>query len=453
MSGTPTPGRAPTVPAPGTALSDAAIAELGSTEAGAEALGALSDGAHTRRLLLFRVLLDALDSDALPPGRRAAAREHGALLEAADRAAPRQARRVMFYPLTGPWAETCVRQLDRGTPDHRDIDHLGPVAAAAAARAGLTFRTRVTPHHDGIALPTLGLLRHAGPARWAELHGRRDTLTIRPLGARPAELRRDAAGHWHSHDPRWSPLPTLSGGPRPVLLDDLDPCRATPGAATPAGPPHQRAHWRAMWRRALPLLRLGGAARAADLALLDCVVPLPGPTATGRHTSHTRDGAFGAVLASPPPSPELFAAGLVHELQHAKLAALTELVALHTADDTSRHWAPWRPDPRPFDGLLHGAYAHLALAALWQRLALTRENPLARDDAWAAHARCAAQVGAVLPVLRGARPLTDPGRAFVKAMTARHSRLADHPPPREHRVRAAAYVDTARSLWHRHHPQ
>lgn len=445
-------GRGGVVSVAGAVLSDAEVRELGSTEAGAGALAVLADGAHTRRLLLFRVLLDALDSGGLPPAQRAAAREHGALLEAADRAAPGQARRVMFYPLTGPWAENCVRQLDRGAPDHRDIGHLGPVAAAAAARAGLSFRTRVTPHRDGIALPTLGLLRHSGPARAAELHGSGDRLVIRPAGGPAAELRRTAAGRWSSRDPRWSPLPTLAGGPRPVLLDDLDPCRVTPGAATPAGSPQQRAHWQAMWRRALPLLRLGGAARAAELALLDCVVPLPGPTATGRHTSHTRDGAFGAVLASPPPSPELFAAGLVHELQHAKLAALHDLLPLHTAGPAPRHWAPWRPDPRPFDGLLHGAYAHLALAALWQRLALTREDPVARDDAWAAHARCAAQVGAVLPALRGARPLTDAGRAFVKAMTARHSRLADHPPPPEHRVRAAAYVDTARSLWHRHHP-
>jgi HEXXH motif-containing protein len=231
-----------------------------------------------------------------------------------------------------------------------------------------------------------------------------------------------------------------------VLLDDLDP---GPFGARDALRPEERARWAGLWRDALPLLGLGGAARSAELALLDCIVPTLG--GDGGHTSGTSSTAFGAVMASPPPGPAHLAAGLAHELQHAKLTALSELTPLHTAGREPRHWAPWRPDPRPFDGLLHGTYAHLALAGFWQHLAVAVDDAAGRDYAWGAHARCWTQVGAVLPMLRGSRGLTDAGRMFVEAMAERHERLREPSPPDGHLVRAAAYVETARTVWLRQH--
>ncbi|PJT49546.1 HEXXH motif domain-containing protein, partial [Streptomyces albidoflavus] len=83
--------------------------------------------------------------------------------------------------------------------------------------------------------------------------------------------------------------------------------------------------------------------------------------------SGTRREAFGAVLSSEPPDAAGFAETLVHETQHIKLAALAALTPLHHAGPAPRHFAPWRPDPRPFDGLWHGVYSHLALADWWLR--------------------------------------------------------------------------------------
>jgi hypothetical protein len=54
-------------------------------------------------------------------------------------------------------------------------------------------------------------------------------------------------------------------------------------------------------------------------------------------------------------------------LQHAKLNALTEVVDLVGPDDGRRYYAPWRPDPRPLFGLLHGAYAHAGVVGFWRR--------------------------------------------------------------------------------------
>ncbi|WP_049579150.1 aKG-HExxH-type peptide beta-hydroxylase [Streptomyces sp. SBT349] len=276
------------------------------------------------------------------------------------------------------------------------------------------------------------------------------------MGTRPpAEIHRGADGAWSSPDPRWLALHTLDGGPHPVLLDDLDPGPFAPGER-PALAPEERARWSSLWRDALPLLGLGGAARSAELALLDCIVPTPGraaPETEGAHSSGTSSTAFGAVMASPPPGPAQLAAGLAHELQHAKLTALSELAPLHTAGPERRHWAPWRPDPRPFHGLLHGTYAHLALAGFWQRLAVGLDDAGERDRAWAAHARCFTQVGAALPVLACSRALTDAGRVFVGAMAEHHARLREPAPPEGHLVRAAAYVETARTVWLRRYPR
>ncbi len=127
------------------------------------------------------------------------------------------------------------------------------------------------------------------------------------------------------------------------------------------------------------------------------------------------------------------------------------MMTLHHAGPAPRHFAPWRPDPRPYDGLLQGAYSHLALADFFQRGALAATLPTLRDAAWAQHARYQAQVGAVLPALVGSGDLTVRGRKFVDRMVEVYERLAEQPPPRGHAARATAYVQAARALWNRRH--
>ena len=206
--------------------------------------------------------------------------------------------------------------------------------------------------------------------------------------------------------------------------------------------------WRRAWREAEPWLRLGDGGRAREAeALLTCLVPLAG--ATSAEHSATMGDAFGALLSSTPANGLKLAGALVHELQHTKLLALSAVTRLHTADATARYWAPWRTDPRPFDNVFQGAYAHLALADFHLAVARAAESPAVRDSAWAAHCRCRQQVEAALPQLLGARTLTPEGRTLVNAMAAHHTRLKGHTPPDGHLARAAAYVETRRVLWRR----
>ncbi|MFD7893474.1 aKG-HExxH-type peptide beta-hydroxylase [Streptomyces sp. NPDC059743] len=459
------------------AVPETVLRELGRTEGGSEALGLLVRDQHTRRLVLLRALLDAAEAapPALcPPEALDRLRQDWALLEAAERADRAAVRAVLLYPLAGPWAQSCLRGLTATgltatgrvpAPELRaDLDHFSALAAAAAIRARLPFTARLTAHDGLLALPTLGALRtEPGPPAPVDAELAEERLTLCQKGAAPVTVRITAEGA-RADDPRWLPvltLPAVRPGAAPVPLDDLDPYRTAGSglerhglsAVTSLGD-DDRTTWARSWAGVEPLLRIGGPHRPAEAAaLLHCVVPLappPGAAPTGEgaaHTSGTRREAFGAVLSSRPATAAFFASMLVHELQHTKLAALAALVPLHHEDATPRHFAPWRSDARPFDGLLQGAYSHLALADYWQRFALGAERLSHRDLAWAEHARCREQVGAVLPALAGSGALTPEGRVLVNEMISVYHRLADTPPPPGHLTRAVAYVRTARMIW------
>ncbi|WP_405938807.1 HEXXH motif-containing putative peptide modification protein [Streptomyces sp. NBC_00726] len=448
---------------------DHVLRELGRTEGDAASLGLLVRDQDTRRLVLLRAVLDAAEAapaTVCPPPLLDRLRADWALLEAAEHADRGAVRTVLFHPLAGPWAQRLLGGLTAEAaagPDLlADLAHLTALVAAAGARAGVEFRVRLGPRGGLLSLPTLGAVRaDTGPV---ELHCRAGELTVRPAVGAPFTVRVQPDGATSSADPRWVPLvmlPATVPGAGPVVLDDLDPYRTGGGGLAGHGlsgsaqlDDWERKAWTESWSGVEPLLRLGGEHRLTEAAvLLRCMVPLgppPGSGPTGRsaaHCSGTRREAFGAVLSSKPATAAYFASTLVHELQHTKLAALCALVPLHHEDATPRHFAPWRPDPRPFDGLLQGAYSHLALADYWQRFALHARRVAHRDPAWAEHARCRQQVGAVLPVLAGSAALTAEGRTLVNEMITLYHRLEDSPPPTGHLARAEAYVSTAKVIW------
>ncbi|WP_406092615.1 aKG-HExxH-type peptide beta-hydroxylase [Streptomyces sp. NBC_01013] len=451
------------------AIPDRALRELGRTEGGTDSLGLLVRDQDTRRLVLLRAVLDAAaaaPTTVCPPPVLDRLYADWSLLEAAERADRAAVRTVLFHPMAGPWVQsllgglTSVTAAGPGLP--ADLTHLTALAAAAAIRAGVRCTARLAPRGGFVSLPTLGAVRvDSGPVELVHIAGE---MAIRPAGGPSLVARTQPDGTVTSADPRWLPvlpLPALLPGTGPVPLDDLDPYRTGGGGLPRHGlsmavrmDDHERKAWAACWSQMEPLLRAGGEHRLIEAAvLLRCVVPLGHPPGSGAdaggaaHCSGTRREAFGAVLSSRPATPVYFASTLVHELQHTKLAALGELVTLHHEDPVPRHFAPWRSDPRPFDGLLQGAYSHLALADYWQRYALGAQRVTPRDMAWAEHARCREQVGAVLPVLAGSAGLTREGRLLVNEMITLYHRMDDCPPPPGHLARAQAYVSTVKVIW------
>lgn len=492
-------------------VSDQALAELGRTEGGPDTLAHLVRDQDTRRLLVLRAVLDAVDGAdeaVCPTAMRARVRADWALLVESDRVGqagngqrtaagsgvkhppgpaspphdsaglPRSpARDRLAYPLLGPWAKRCLSGLnaqsgasaqDRAWELARDLAHFSTVAAAAAARAGLSFAVRLTARNGVLTLPSLGALHTVeGGDTVVDVLCRDGRLTVRQSGATDIVVYPETGvGAW-SGSRAWTPayaLPGLVEGAGVMPLDDLDLYRAVQN-----GPRHQelsgpttltdaeRKQWVQAWAVTAEALRLGGDQRVAEaVVLLRCLVPLAMPPASSPGSdqgscSATRREAFGAVLSSIPPTPSTFAATLVHELQHAKLAAVSEMVTLHHAGPDERYFAPWRPDARPYDGLLQGTYSHLALADYFRRCAESAPGRVDRETSWGLYARYREQVAAALPPLVASPHLTRRGRRFVDGMVVAYERLSECPAPRGHAARAAAYVRAARTLWQQRH--
>ena len=103
---------------------------------------------------------------------------------------------------------------------------------------------------------------------------------------------------------------------------------------------------------------------------------------------------------------------LVHEMQHVKLTALCDLMDLFDPDDSNTYQVPWRPDPRPVDGVLNGTYAYLAVGELWRSRSRERAGSQARGQFLECRSRAEHGIG----ILLNGRALTPAGERFVQGM-------------------------------------
>jgi HEXXH motif-containing protein len=82
-----------------------------------------------------------------------------------------------------------------------------------------------------------------------------------------------------------------------------------------------------------------------------------------------------------------------------------------------RGYAPWRDDPRPHVGLLHGAYAHLGVAAFWRRRTTAETDRAVLRHAGVEYVRWREAALEVCDGLLSEAPLTALGRRFVLGMS------------------------------------
>ncbi|WP_016907458.1 aKG-HExxH-type peptide beta-hydroxylase [Streptomyces xiaopingdaonensis] len=337
---------------------------------------------HHRRLVLLRALWERT-AELGPPSPHFTAAWR--LLEAAEHRSPAAVRRVLLYPTVGLRLAAALSAPEG--PRASALAGFGEIACAAAVAARVPAVHRLAPPSDSAVLPGLGRFTAIG----GEL-----TLPYARAAVRPRRLPGAAA-----------------------RLDDVEPLHAADG--TPTGVRTDRRTWSARFGAALGALTAVDAAGAAEVrSLLQCVLPLPEPPRGGGHSSMTLRAAPGAVFTTLPADAHSFAAVLVHEIQHTKLALLDVLRPLHTARNRERYEVGWRSDPRPVEAALQGTFAHLALAELWHRLATGRPPRAAAvprsHEAWQQTARTLAQ-------LRESAELTYEGRQFVRGMVLRHTRL------------------------------
>ncbi|WP_461031029.1 aKG-HExxH-type peptide beta-hydroxylase, partial [Streptomyces sparsus] len=189
--------------------------------------------------------------------------------------------------------------------------------------------------------------------------------------------------------------------------------------------------------------------RAAELLGLACrtVVPLP-PAPRFRNASASYSEAFGSALISLPGDARELAVTAVHEARHSVLNALLHQLPLcgDTRPDGSPlllH-APWRGDPRPPSGLLHGVYAFAGVAAFWR----VERHSLTGPEAVLAHFEYALwrqAVGEVAETLRHHEVLTAWGRRFVDRVADEAAGWADDHVPEASRAPALAELADRRA--------
>ncbi|WP_246052838.1 aKG-HExxH-type peptide beta-hydroxylase [Actinocorallia herbida] len=340
------------------------------------------------------------------------------LLEDLEARHPEPAAVVLRYPPVRAWARAALL-------GHAPPEFLGNIAAAVAVRCGEDGPGPA----DGmpLELPSLGKAADDRPAgEWAV---RKGAVTV---GGEELDL----------DGPGWRALGRAGVAGADILLDDIAAHR------TPGLPPGSFGGRRRQWERLLGeaggvLLRRHWSVAAELRALVRSIAPLPGPGQ--RHA--TVPGAFGCVAMTLPPDPVAAAMTLAHEVQHAKMAALQAEVPLVRPDHQELFYAPWRRDPRPALGLLHGAYAHLGVTGFWRR-------QRAAQDGTHAHVQFVRWRDSTLTAcadLLAAGCLTEAGDFFVRTMRGSLTSWLDEPVPDRARRLAREQTLGHRLRWQEEH--
>ena len=392
-------------------------------------VGELRKAERSRRLLLMRGLLGLLRQDADAGVGAAGA---WALLERAQRVVPQAVEEIVMAPGTGIWVTSVLRQLRDDTPARPlplwvAAGRLSAMAAAAATHARLSFSLDVPIQRGIVSLPGLGCARfeERGQREWAIVRATGEGGSLRIVDAAGAEVR--TGPDWRHHAPGWSPICRLAVGPRSnaldLVLDEHDPYR---NFSAPQEPrllsEREKEIWRLSLTEAWHILTRDDPVVAEEIRCGPLLSLAPSAAREKfRPSSSSAGEAFGGISASLPDTPSQFAATLVHEFQHIKLGALIHLEPMvkraeSPEDRLELFYAPWRDDPRPLEGLVHGVYAFFGVARFWRA---RRRNSEGLDSLFAdfEFALCRDQVWSVLKSLEGHHRLTAAGRRLVDLLT------------------------------------
>jgi HEXXH motif-containing protein len=380
---------------------------------------------ESRRLLLVSVLLDEIAARPGVLGPLAPVEDVLEILAEAQRTTPDAMRDLLMNPGVGSGCAYALRRLRGGArssaPLFLDLGVVHALAFAAAARAGLTWSTRL-PLRDGhVMLHAYGLAHFPEGAAEATVEASTEDGRIRfHDGHRELLVPVDGSdSNQEAGGPEWWALRRIEAGDDlrlSVWLDDLDPMRDLGDPIPPARlDPAAFARWQALIVDAWELLCRDYPAEAEAMAGgITSIVPLK--HLPGWDTRSASNGeAFGGVMVSEPPDATIMAVSLVHEYQHIKLGALLHLIRLTEQDDGSLYYAPWRDDPRPLGGLIQGIYAFFGIARFW-RTRLRKVHGDERELAVYEYAYALQQTVESVHIGLAASGLTEAGRELLSGL-------------------------------------
>lgn len=342
------------------------------------------------------------------------------VIQQADARNPGKLDDVLSHPYFRVWTVQCLQDLGTGGPEEHGnaslagqaTGRLASIAAVIALQVGISAKLTVPVRNDLLYLPSLGGIRvdfpHHPDGVAIEIAGDEDFTVV-------AGSHRWNAGSQES-SAQWLPVRRLAAAEIVVCLEDIDPyrdCHQWPAASRLDD--IQVTEWRSMFLEAWRIIKEDHGEYAEAMAAgLTTVTPLSAP-ATDRAVSATARHAFGAVGIALPSDPVILALLLLHEFQHVKLGGILDIYDLYDKDDGRLFNAPWREDPRPLEGLLQGAYAHITVTDFWR----TRRNI---DNGTAAIAadqhfnQWHPLTAAAIETLTASGSLTEHGHRFVAGM-------------------------------------
>jgi HEXXH motif-containing protein len=353
----------------------------------------------SKRMAQLRAILDAVDDDT---AAKAGVRESFQALARAQRHDPRVVAELLASPQVGAWAATCLRLLTSGastSPLWSHLAHLGAIAAVAALRADHSARVMVPVRAGAVHLPTFGRAFVASKEELVECvidRGRTLLDGAPPVAWEPVRILRAFAG----------------GVPLRVQLDDVDPYWSSFGMPTAARLSADELEvWGDRLAEAWRVLANRHPHRLDTMAAaIRCVVPVQQAGRVGAVSASSVD-APGAIALTEPVSPLRLAATLIHESQHYRLASLHDVRRLYTTPPPQLRYSPWRNDPRPLSGVVHGLMAFTGVADFWSR----ERTDQATELEYARHVR---QLHVAHRVAAAAPDLTALGKAVVAALGA-----------------------------------
>jgi HEXXH motif-containing protein len=400
--------------------------------AGASAAGTvrvLESAQYSQRKLTLRALIEQLTTNPSAIGPRIDPGSAWRILAAAERRDPEVVTDILLYPAVGVWL---TRALHYTRPDRvstiawPELGYLNLITAAAAIRCVVPCSVPVPVWHGVVTLPTVGQLRlpTGFPVGTAEVRcSAEDTQLV--VQDRKIVIS-FSQGIVNS---AFTPVKRHISISRELTLntpiDDVDPYRRF-GEPKPPGEldPTSLAEWHKLLDEAWDALTLWQPGHARELATgLRMLTPIERDAGI---TGASSPSAFGGIALAANSSALELAETLIHEFQHSKLNALLTLTKLVDDAYGTRVYAPWRDDPRPVTGLLHGVYAFVAGVEFWlsQRDHLSEPEARCAEFAFAYRRR---QVRHAVDLLLASGRLTELGTRLVESASSRLAKCEREP--------------------------
>ena len=416
---------------------------------GEEAVRQILRVQRSRNILLLRAIVKAAIRQRHPEAT--AAREAYQSLTMIERIAPTATATVANYPLVSAWALNTLMKLRTARGEAANPRLLALVAAAAAVRGAVTIEMDLSAAmatDNRIILPSLGTVT------FASYKGGGVTLRCGPAGAQVVggDVTVPVPSDPHCSSDGWHGLPLISAecdGERIDLLLDFLLCD---DGDRIIGTPKQVINsrtvdiWRSLIGDAWRILVRYHHQTAVELrAAVSVLAPLALPSTN--LVSATPTKALGCIAMTRPGDALTVALTLAHELQHVKLTALARLFRLVDPNREDRFYAPWRNDPRPAIGLLHGAYAHLGVAAFWREQRHHNTGNSASQHGHIEFARWRSAVRDAVRRLVRSGILTSLGRLFTNGMLGILDEWIGERVPADAAAVAARLAEDHRKTW------